>query len=79
MYNRHYRILASTALILILTAPLVSVAVSNSQTAAVPTLTPTEQALRLGAEPTNSADHDLGPPDLSDGLCRQRRKTADAA
>jgi murein L,D-transpeptidase YcbB/YkuD len=45
MYNRHYRILASTALILILTAPLVSVAVSNSQTPAVPmAVTPTEQA-----------------------------------
>jgi murein L,D-transpeptidase YcbB/YkuD len=36
MYNRRHRILAGTALTLILTVPLVSVAVSNSQTAAVP-------------------------------------------
>jgi murein L,D-transpeptidase YcbB/YkuD len=46
MYNRRYSILASTALTLILTVPLVSVAVSNSQFGAVPmALPPVEQAL----------------------------------
>ena len=34
---------------------------------------------RLRAEPAGSADHDLGPPDLSDGLCRRCRQAADAA
>lgn len=46
MHNRRYRILASTALALILAAPLVSLAKNNGQTAAVPMAEPpAEQAL----------------------------------
>jgi murein L,D-transpeptidase YcbB/YkuD len=60
MYNRRYRILASTALTLILTVPLVSVAVSNSQTPAVPMAVPSvEEALletnAATATPANEA------------------------
>jgi murein L,D-transpeptidase YcbB/YkuD len=46
MYNRRYRILASTALALVLSAPLVSVAKNDGQTVAVPmAAAPAEQAL----------------------------------
>jgi murein L,D-transpeptidase YcbB/YkuD len=66
MHNRRYRILASTALTLILTVPIVSVAVSNSQIPAVPmAMAPVDQALPetgpATATPANEA------PSISNG------------
>jgi murein L,D-transpeptidase YcbB/YkuD len=65
MYHRRYSILASTALTLILTVPLVSVAISNSQTAAVPMAVPPVEALpetdAATATPANEA------PSISNG------------
>jgi L,D-transpeptidase YcbB len=66
MYNRRYCILASTALTLILTVPLVSVAVSNSQIAAVPMAAPpAEQALPETSPATTTLANEA--PTLSNG------------
>ena len=78
MRNRRYRILAGTALALILAAPLVGMAKNNSQIAAVPMAAPpAEQAVPESAPATATPPSEA--PAVSNGAAPEAASAVEPA